>query len=173
MSRGAAGLQTAVLETTWGEIAIEAGSRGVVACRLPHASAQTVAFRVLRVRFSRGAGPVLRQAVAYARRLLAGHAPGKPPALESRVLAEAPEFRRAIWKGLRKLPRGRTATYAELARQAGHPGAARAAGSACGANPVPLFVPCHRAVAANGGRGGFSAGLAWKDLLLTGEGAMR
>ena len=93
MSRGAAGLQTAVLETTWGEIAIEAGSRGVVACRLPHASAQTVAFRVLRVRFSRGAGPVLRQAVAYARRLLAGLAldglGGTPASFADRMARES------------------------------------------------------------------------------------
>ena len=115
----------------------------------------------------------MRQAAAYAQGLLAGRAPGQPPALGRAVWAEATAFRRAIWKALQKLPRGRVATYAELARRAGHPGAARAAGSACGANPVPLFVPCHRAVAANGGLGGFSAGLAWKVLLLAGEGAVR
>lgn len=173
MSSREAGLQTAVLETTWGEISIDADSRGVVACRLPQISTQTVGFCMSRVRMPRGAGPVLRQAVAHVQRLLAGRKPGPPPALGSEVLAEATAFRRAIWKALLRLPRGGTATYAELARQAGHPGAARAAGSACGANPVPLFVPCHRAVAANGGLGGFSAGLAWKVLLLAGEGAVR
>ena len=173
MSSGKADLQTAVLETTWGEIAIAAGSRGVGACRLPLVAASPVAFRLLRVRFSQGAGPVLRQAVRYVQALLTGRAPGKPPVLDGAVFADATEFRRAIWKALQKLPRGSTATYAELARRAGHPGAARAAGSACGANPVPLFVPCHRAVAANGGLGGFSAGLAWKVWLLRGEGAVR
>ena len=173
MSSGKADLQTAVLETTWGDISIAAGSRGVGACRLPLVAVPPVAFRLLRVRLSRGAGPVLRQAVTYVQALLAGRAPGKPPALDQAVFADATEFRRAIWKALQKLPRGRVATYAELARQAGHPGAARAAGGACGANPLPLFVPCHRAVAANGGLGGFSAGLAWKVWLLAGEGVRR
>lgn len=84
-----------------------------------------------------------------------------------------PAFRRAVWRALRALPRGRTATYGELARRAGNPRAARAAGTACGANPLPLFVPCHRAVAAGGRLGGFSSGLAWKRLLLSGEGAGR
>jgi O-6-methylguanine DNA methyltransferase len=55
--------------------------------------------------------------------------------------------------------------YGEIAAAIGHPRAARAVGSACGANPLPLFIPCHRAVAATG-PGGFSCGLPWKKLLL-------
>lgn len=87
--------------------------------------------------------------------------------LPRRFPAAAPQgtpFQVAIWRALRAVPPGTTCAYSELAAAAGFPGAARAAGSACGANPLPVFIPCHRAVARNG-PGGFSAGLAWKQLL--------
>jgi O-6-methylguanine DNA methyltransferase len=85
-------------------------------------------------------------------------------------LPEGTDFQRAVWRELKKIPRGQTRTYGEIARRIGRAGTARAVGSACGANPVPLFIPCHRAVAANGCLGGFSAGLPWKKLLLGLEG---
>jgi methylated-DNA-[protein]-cysteine S-methyltransferase len=64
----------------------------------------------------------------------------------------------------------KTRTYGEIAEAIGSPGAARAVGSACGANPLPLFIPCHRAVAAGGKLGGFSGGLGIKKKLLAWEG---
>ena len=82
---------------------------------------------------------------------------------------EGTPFQKRVWVELRRLPRGATVTYAGLALRAGRPGAARAAGSACGANPIAILTPCHRAVAA-GGPGGFGAGLAWKRRLLRLEG---
>ena len=173
MNRGRTDLQTAVLETTWGSLSIDASDRGVAACRLPRAPSRPVPFRVSRVRVPPGSPPVLRRAADFARAVVEGRAPGKCPALDAAALGGATEFRRSVWTALRKIPRGGTLTYSELARRAGHPRAARAAGSACGANPLPLFIPCHRAVAANGGLGGFSAGLAWKTRLLTGEGTWR
>lgn len=78
-------------------------------------------------------------------------------------------FQRGVWRALSAIPRGRVRSYAWLARRAGSPRACRAAGSACGANPVPVLVPCHRAVASNG-PGGFGPGLAWKRRLLALEG---
>ena len=169
MNGGRTDLQTAVLETTWGGISIAAGDHGVVACDLPEASAKPIPFRVLRVHLPRGAKPVLRQAVAFARALVEEREPGACPALDLAAIGGATTFRCAVWAALRRIPRGRTATYSDLARRAGHPRAARAAGSACGANPLPLFVPCHRIVAASGRLGWFSAGLAWKIRLLSGE----
>ena len=170
MSSGGSDLRTAVLETTWGDVCMDATARGVVACRLPRREASSKPLKLLRtpaVDFG------LRQAVDFACAVIEGREPGECPPLDDGVLSCATGFRRAIWAALQRIPRGATCTYAELAGRAGHPGAARAAGSACGANPFPLFVPCHRAVAAAGGWGGFSAGLAWKISLLAGEGVVR
>ncbi len=93
-------------------------------------------------------------------------------------LAGLPPFRCAALTALRRIGRGHTTTYAGLAALAGRPGAARAAGGAVAANPVPMFVPCHRVLAASG-LGGFSAdcpgleALALKRRLLAHEGLAR
>jgi methylated-DNA-[protein]-cysteine S-methyltransferase len=72
------------------------------------------------------------------------------------------------------LRRGEVITYAELAVRAGSPGAARAAGSAMAANPLPVVIPCHRVVRADGAPGGYSAGgPAAKARMLREEGALR
>ena len=70
---------------------------------------------------------------------------------------------------MQKIPRGQTRTYGEIAAAIGRLNAVRAVGSACGANPLPLFIPCHRVVAKTG-LGGFGSGLPWKKLLLKEEG---
>jgi AraC family transcriptional regulator of adaptative response/methylated-DNA-[protein]-cysteine methyltransferase len=75
-------------------------------------------------------------------------------------------FQRKVWNELRRIPRGETRTYAEIARAIGAPAAVRAVGSACGANPVALVVPCHRAVRTDGGLGGYAWGLPRKKKLL-------
>jgi O-6-methylguanine DNA methyltransferase len=85
-------------------------------------------------------------------------------------LCAGSEFQRRVWRALRRIPPGRTATYGQIAQAIGHPRAVRAVGGACGANPIPVLIPCHRVVAAGGGLGGFSGGLAWKRLLLAREG---
>ena len=74
-------------------------------------------------------------------------------------------FRRAVWKELLRIPYGRTLTYGQMARTVGDIGASRAVGTACGANPIPLIVPCHRVVAANS-LGGFTGGVERKRWLL-------
>ena len=74
-------------------------------------------------------------------------------------------FQRAVWRAIDAIPYAQTATYAELAARIGRPTAARAVASACGRNPVAVFTPCHRVVAANG-LGGFRGGLALKQALL-------
>ena len=82
---------------------------------------------------------------------------------------EGTNFQKAVWNEIQKIPRGEVRTYGEIAAVIGRPNAVRAVGSACGANPIPLFIPCHRVVARNG-LGGFGAGLPWKKLLLELEG---
>ncbi len=86
-------------------------------------------------------------------------------------LTEAPPFHRRVWQQLREIPRGTALTYAELALAVGSPRGYRAVGQACGANPLPLLIPCHRVVAQDG-LGGFTAGLPWKVKLLELEAAV-
>jgi AraC family transcriptional regulator of adaptative response/methylated-DNA-[protein]-cysteine methyltransferase len=80
-------------------------------------------------------------------------------------------FQVRVWEALRGVERGSTLTYAQLAERLGSPRAARAVGSACGANPVALLVPCHRIVRRDGTLGGYRWGLALKEALLAAEGA--
>ena len=94
-----------------------------------------------------------------------------PPPLPPLDLTRGTPFQQGVWAALRKIARGRAVNYGDVAAQVGRPKAARAVGRACGANPVPLLVPCHRVVAATGGLGGFSAGLEWKRILLEHESA--
>jgi O-6-methylguanine DNA methyltransferase len=80
------------------------------------------------------------------------------------------EFQKSVWRALRKIPAGQTKSYGEIAQAIGRPKAVRAVGGACGANPVPVIIPCHRVLAANKKLGGFSGGLDWKRKLLAREG---
>jgi O-6-methylguanine DNA methyltransferase len=79
-------------------------------------------------------------------------------------------FRQQVWRAMLRIAPGQTRTYAQIAVEVGSPDATRATGTACGANPIPVLVPCHRVVAANGKLGGFSGGLDWKRRLLGREG---
>ena len=99
--------------------------------------------------------------------VLAGRAPGKLPPLD---LSTGTEFQQRVWGELQKIATGRTRSYGEIAQAIGKAKAVRAVGGACGANPIPVLVPCHRVLAANRKLGGFSGGLAWKIKLLAREG---
>jgi O-6-methylguanine DNA methyltransferase len=79
------------------------------------------------------------------------------------------EFQKSVWRALQKISSGKTKSYGEIAAVIGKPKAVRAVGGACGANPIPVLVPCHRVLAANGKLGGFSGGLDWKRALLARE----
>jgi O-6-methylguanine DNA methyltransferase len=80
------------------------------------------------------------------------------------------EFQKSVWRQMLKISTGKTKSYGEIAAAIGKPKAVRAVGGACGANPVPVLVPCHRVLAANKKLGGFSGGLDWKRSLLKREG---
>jgi O-6-methylguanine DNA methyltransferase len=97
---------------------------------------------------------------------LAGRQPRMLPPLD---LSAGTDFQRRVWGALRRIAAGRTRSYAEVAAGLGQPKAARAVGSACGANPIPVLVPCHRVLAANHHLGGFSGDINWKRTLLARE----
>jgi len=96
-------------------------------------------------------------------RLLSARSPEALPPLD---WSGSTEFQRSVWQALLKISPGQTRTYSEIAAAVGKPEAARAVGLACGSNPIPVLVPCHRVVAAKGRLGGFSGGLDWKRRLL-------
>lgn len=100
------------------------------------------------------------------KKILGGNEPTQFPPLD----LAGTEFQKGVWNALRKIPLGKTRSYGEIAKQIGKPKAVRAVGGACGANPIPVLIPCHRVLAANKKPGGFSSGLRWKRALLAREG---
>ena len=83
------------------------------------------------------------------------------------------KFQHSVWRVMAKIPSGSVTTYGEIAHAIGNPKAARAVGAACGANPVPFLIPCHRVIAGDGSLGGFSSGLDVKEKLLKVEGWLK
>ena len=104
-----------------------------------------------------------RATTAALKLALSGRTPRILPPLD---LGAGTEFQQSVWRQLLKIPRGETRSYGELARLLNNPRAFRAVGSACGANPVPVLIPCHRVLAVNHKLGGYSGGLEWKKKLL-------
>ncbi len=99
------------------------------------------------------------------------YAQGQEPTVELPLnLNRLPPFTSEVLHDLRKVPFGTVLSYQELAKKLFHPKAARAVGNACGRNPLPLFVPCHRVIASDRTLGGFSMGLSIKKALLAFEG---
>jgi methylated-DNA-[protein]-cysteine S-methyltransferase len=80
-------------------------------------------------------------------------------------------FQMAVWRALKRVPYGETVSYGELARRLGRPGAARAVGRANALNPLPVIVPCHRVIGADGALTGYAGGLCIKRALLDLEAA--
>lgn len=95
---------------------------------------------------------------------------GRRQAFDLPLAATGTEFQRLVWEGLREIPFGETISYGELARRIGRPRALRAVGAANGANPLPIIMPCHRVIGANGKLTGFGGGLEIKRRLLELEG---
>ncbi len=81
-------------------------------------------------------------------------------------------FRGRVQHAIARIPYGQTRSYAEMARSAGNERAVRAAGTACGSNPIPIVVPCHRVLRSGGGLGGYGGGLPMKEALLELEGVL-
>ena len=83
------------------------------------------------------------------------------------------DFQKSVWRELLKIPFGKTKTYGEIAKAIGKPKAGRAVGSSCNKNPLPLIVPCHRVIGANGKLTGFACGTKTKEWLLNHEAGLK
>lgn len=148
----------ALFDSAIGRCGIAWGERGLLGVQLPERDGAATTRR-LRSRFPNATEtttPVeVLQAIGRIVATLRGERVDlKPVALD---LGNVPEFDRLVYVAAREIPFGDTRTYGAIAREIGHPGAARDVGAALGRNPFAIVVPCHRVVAANGRLGGFSA----------------
>ena len=143
------------IDTTWGSINVDLVDGKVTGCRLPILTGLPEIPFAIKISGNDVASRFINAA-------LTGKTAKRPP-----LLPKGTDFQKQVWQAITRIPAGKTKTYGELARAIGRPRAYRAVANACGRNPLPIFIPCHRVVAANGKIGGFSAGLAWKRLLLS------
>lgn len=94
---------------------------------------------------------------------------GKLKEFRTPIQLAGSEFQKAVWRALRKIPFGKTHSYAEIAESIGRPLAVRAVGNANGKNPFSILIPCHRVIQKDGKLGGYSAGVERKKWLLAHE----
>lgn len=109
--------------------------------------------------------PLLNDAVDFLVRYFNGEA----VTWQNGYIPSGTQFMKSVWKTALSVPFGGLISYGELARLAGHPGAARAVGSAMAKNPVAILIPCHRIIASDGSLGGYGGGLAMKKWLIEHE----
>ncbi|GAB4373703.1 MAG: methylated-DNA--[protein]-cysteine S-methyltransferase [Acidobacteriota bacterium] len=148
---------TVGLETPIGWLAIHAGEDGLT-----------------RVEFAEGPVPEsgrgrARQIAGQAARELREYFEGTRRAFDTPLAPSGTAFQRAVWGRVRAIPWGATVTYGEIARALGDERKVRAVGAANGANPLPIFIPCHRVVGADGSLTGYAGGLERKAWLLAHE----
>lgn len=105
-------------------------------------------------------------ALAQAARQLEAWFAGERTTFDLPLAPTGTPFQKAVWGALVGIPFGETRTYGQLATELGRPGSARAVGAANGANPLPIVVPCHRVIGADGSLTGYSGGLELKRRLL-------
>ncbi len=107
-----------------------------------------------------------QRVLATTRKQLAEYFSGKRTSFSVPLDVHGTEFQIESWKALGRIPYGTTISYGEQAQSIGNPKAYRAVGSANGRNPIPIIVPCHRVIAADGSLGGYGLGLKMKQQLL-------
>jgi methylated-DNA-[protein]-cysteine S-methyltransferase len=113
-----------------------------------------------------------RSAFSTPRRQLDEYFEGRLRQFDIPLAPRGTEFQLAVWEALTRIPFGQTIAYRDLAIRIGNPSAVRAVGAANGANPIPIVVPCHRVIGADGSLTGFGGGLDTKRWLLRHEGAV-
>ena len=91
---------------------------------------------------------------------------GKNPNFNLHLQLHGTDFQKAVWMACASIPYGETRSYSDLAKMIGNPKAPRAVGTALGANPIPIVIPCHRVIGSNGKLTGFAGGLDVKQKLL-------
>ena len=176
------GIARRVVDTPWGPVRVAASERGVVAMEQLFSDEAFDAGleRRFGARALEGAPPRAEAMLERAAAAVRAFADGDLGAFEDLPidLADRSAFDREVFAAVRQIPPGSTASYGDVARMVGRPGAARAVGGAVGRCPIGLAIPCHRVIAGDGTLGGYggswwggrAAGLALKRELLAREG---
>ena len=147
------------ISTSWGDLVVQLIDGKVIGCTLPHLDyVPTQPFGVL------------KRSKNAVEKFICDTLCGRRTAVPTLGELQGSPFQKKVWPALMKIPSGETKSYKEIAEVLGHPQAYRAVANACGKNPVPLFIPCHRVIGSDGTLHGFSAGTAWKRILLDIEG---
>ncbi|HQH27938.1 MAG TPA: methylated-DNA--[protein]-cysteine S-methyltransferase [Oligoflexia bacterium] len=163
-----------------GRISLFAGEAGLIACAFSDGSKDLKkklaahGFVFSRKSGKNSPGSKAQRHVRAAQRAVTAYFRGSLQALDRTTLAPCgTTFQKQVWKALCAVPAGQTRSYAAIAARLGKHTASRAAANACGANPLPLFIPCHRIIRTGGELGGYSGGTAKKKFLLHHEAAWR
>ena len=157
-------LRYTTFKTDMGWIGLLGSTRGLLRTTLPQHSARE-ARQLLGDRLGQAtpSSPLFGDLIEQFRTYLSGRKTTFPAELD---LSEATPFQREVWKATRLIPYGETRSYTWLAEQIKKPRAVRAVGQALGRNPLPIIIPCHRVLAADGKLGGYSGGVEMKIHLL-------
>lgn len=167
----------ASVDSPFGELMVAKTDRGVVRLALPTERGHRMSREAVLEDLATNVSPRVLEVpkrLDEERRELEAYFEGKRDHFEVPIdwSLTHPGFRSRALHAVARIPYGRTKTYAEIARAAGNERAFRAAGTACGHNPIPLFVPCHRVVQSGGGVGNYGGGPEMKRALLSLEGAL-
>lgn len=157
-------LATATLKSPIGDLRLAASDEGLVAVVFPNEKKKRV---FADTKGSAAAQAHLKAGMTALKEYFAGK---RKDFRDVRLAPEGTDFQKSVWKALQKIPFGATKSYADIARAIGNPKAMRAVGLANGKNPIPIIVPCHRVIGANGALTGFGGGIPTKKALLEHEG---
>ncbi len=161
-----------IFKSSWGWMGISETSKGIDSVALPKGSKREVESNLRSVNgepFEEGTSSRLKEA----QHQLLGYLDGKQDTFTVPLdLTRGTPFQRRVWRVLQRVPYGKLRSYQWIASRVGGRHYARAVGSAVGANPLPVVIPCHRIVAQDASLGGFSCGLPMKRKLLTLEGTL-
>ena len=162
-------IAVATVKTPVGALRVTASADRLLSIELPRQQATEPIEKWLAGRLlSRRRTPALRQALTELRQYFAG----KRRRFEVRSAPSGTEFQQHVWRLIAAIPYGETVTYGDIAAQVGGPHLARAVGAATGANPIPIIIPCHRVIGADGSMTGYGGGLRMKVWLLRHEGVL-
>ena len=153
--------------STLGQVLVAMNDKGV--CAILLGGSPAVVIRELRERFPRAQLEHDARRLAQALPRVIEFADGRRASLDLPLDPAGTEFQQRVWRALRKIPAGSTASYADIARRIDAPKSFRAVAQACGANPLALAIPCHRVVRNDGALSGYRWGVARKRALLERE----